>query len=280
MMRMAAEQRLTLAREIREAIARDQLVPFYQPKVCVSSGRVVGLEALARWHHPTHGLLSPGAFAAAFDDPEVATAFSKRLIGKIASDIRTWIKAGLDPGRVAVNLSSVEFSQRDLADEVLRILRLAKVPPDHFEVEVTEKVLLDGRSGLVLDTLERFHRHGVQIALDDFGTGYASLTHLKEFPVDHIKIDQSFVSGLGRNADDEAIVAAVITLGRSLELQVTAEGVETDEQLRRLCEMGCGHVQGYLFARPMPRSEAAAFLSGRAAAHAGIGRQPARTAGA
>jgi len=259
-MRTAAEQRLALRREVKEAIARDQLLPFYQPKVCLSTRQVVGLEALARWQHPTKGLLTPGAFAAAFDDPELVTAFSKRLIGKIASDVRQWLKAGLNPGRVAVNLSSAEFSQPDLADEVLRILRLAKVPTQHFEVEVTEKVLLDGRSGLVLDTLERFHRQGVQVALDDFGTGYASLTHLKEFPVDHIKIDQSFVRGLGLNGDDAAIVAAVITLGRSLNLEVTAEGVETEEQARRLREMGCDRAQGYLYARPMPGSEIGALL--------------------
>ncbi|NBJ12250.1 bifunctional diguanylate cyclase/phosphodiesterase [Microvirga arsenatis] len=259
-MRTAAEQRLALRREVKEAIARDQLLPFYQPKVCLSTGQVVGLEALARWQHPTKGLLTPGAFAAAFDDPELVTAFSKRLIGKIASDVRQWLKVGLNPGRVAVNLSSAEFSQLDLADEVLRILRLAKVPTQHFEVEVTEKVLLDGRSGLVLDTLERFHRKGVQVALDDFGTGYASLTHLKEFPVDHIKIDQSFVRGLGLNGDDAAIVAAVITLGRSLNLEVTAEGVETEEQARRLREMGCDRAQGYLYARPMPGSEIRALL--------------------
>ncbi|MBM1173436.1 sensor domain-containing protein [Microvirga arabica] len=260
-MRETAERRLTLSREVREAITRDEIVPFYQPKVCLATGRVVGLEALARWHHPTKGLLTPSTFGMAFDDPEIATALGKRLIGKIASDIRTWLKAGLSPGRVAVNLSNVEFSRPDLAEEIFRILDLARIPTTLFEVEVTEKVLLDGRSGLVADTLDKLRRRGIQVALDDFGTGYASLTHLKRFPVDHIKIDQSFVRDLEEDTGDEAIVAALIGLAKSLNLLVTAEGVETEGQARRLSELGCHTAQGYLFARPMAAAEMTVFIS-------------------
>jgi EAL domain-containing protein (putative c-di-GMP-specific phosphodiesterase class I) len=259
-MRAAAEQRLTLGRDIREAISRDQILPFYQPKVCLTTGRIVGFEALARWQHPANGLLTPAIFGAAFDDPEVANAIGKRLIGKIASDMRR-MKAGLDPGRVAVNMSSAEFSQPDLAEEVLRILDLVKVPTRHFEIEVTEKVLLEGRSGLVSATLETFRKRGVQIALDDFGTGYASLTHLKQFPVDHIKIDQSFVRDLEKASDDAAIVEAVIGLGKSLNLHVTAEGVETEGQVQRLREMGCHAAQGYFYAKPMEAGDVARLLS-------------------
>nr|WP_230534081.1 diguanylate cyclase [Microvirga roseola] len=182
-MRAAAEQRLLVGKEAREAIIRDQIVPLYQPKICLTAGRTVGLEALARWCHPDKGLLTPATFGAVFDDPEIAKALGNRLIGKITSDIRRWIGSGLNPGRVAVNLSSAEFSQPDLADEILRILALARVPSKHFEIEVTEKVLLEGRSGLVADTLNKFRKRGVQVALDDFGTGYASLTHLKQLPV-------------------------------------------------------------------------------------------------
>ncbi|WP_160310538.1 sensor domain-containing protein [Microvirga vignae] len=260
-MRMMTEQRLALGREVREAISRNQIVPFYQPKVCLSTGRVVGLEALARWQHSDQGILTPGIFGAVFDDPELATAIGKRLIGKIVSDMRRWLDGGINFGRVAFNLSSVEFNQPDLADEILRILNLAKVPAKHLEIEVTEKVLLDGRSGLVADTLEKFHRQGVQIALDDFGTGYASLTHLKRFPVDHIKIDQSFVADLEQDQDDAAIVAAVVSLGASLGLQVTAEGVETEGQIRRLQEMGCHNAQGHFYAKPMAASQVAQLLN-------------------
>jgi diguanylate cyclase (GGDEF)-like protein/PAS domain S-box-containing protein len=260
-MRASTEQRLTLGREVREAISRDCIVPFYQPKVCLSTGRIIGVEALARWRHPTKGILTPDTFGAAFDDPELATAIGKRLIGKIASDMRRWLDAGINPGRVGVNLSCAEFSQPDLAEDILRILALVKVPTDHFEIEVTEKVLLEGRSDSVSATLEKFQRHGVQIALDDFGTGYASLTHLKRFPVHHIKIDRTFVFDLEQDAGDEAIVAAVIGLGRSLNIQVTAEGVETEGQAQRLRELGCNNAQGYLFAKPMAVSEISPYFS-------------------
>jgi diguanylate cyclase (GGDEF)-like protein/PAS domain S-box-containing protein len=261
-MKALAEQRLALGRDMRDAISRDQIIPVYQPKICLSTGRVVGLEALARWQQPGGDLLTPSVFGAAFDDPEIATAMGKRLIGKIASDMRRWLDAGLELGRVAVNLASAEFSQPEMADEVLRILELVKVPATHFEIEVTESVLLDGRSGAVAAALEKFRERGVQIALDDFGTGYASLTHLKQFPVNHIKIDRSFISDLEQDADDEAIVAAVIGLGRSLNLQVTAEGVETAGQERRLRSLGCHNVQGYLYARPMAASLVPGFLTG------------------
>jgi diguanylate cyclase (GGDEF)-like protein len=259
-MRVAAEQRLALLKEIREALRREEIIPFYQPKVCLSTGRLIGLEALARWQHPVKGLLTPATFGLAFDDPELAIVLSKRLIGKIVSDIRKWLTAGIDPGRVAINFSSSEFGQPDLADNVLHVLELAKVPAKHLEIEVTEKVLLEGRSGMVSETLEKFRRRGVQIALDDFGTGYASLTHLKQFPVSHIKIDQSFIRDLECDPEDRAIVEAVVGLAKSLSLQVTAEGVETEGQARQLREMGCHNAQGYLLARPLAADRVAEFL--------------------
>ena len=260
-MRLAAEHRLALGRDMREAIAHDQFIPFYQPKICLSSGRIVGLEALARWQHPDKGILDPSTFGAAFDDPELAPAIGKRLIGKLASDMRRWLDGGYEFGRVAFNLSSMEFNQPNLADEVIRILNLVKVPANRFEIEVTERVLLDGQFGLVSHILERFHEHGVQIALDDFGTGYASLTHLKRFPVDHIKIDHSFVADLEHDEDDAAIVAAVIGLGHSLGLHVTAEGVETEGQAQRLRAMGCHNAQGYFYAKPMTAAQITDLLA-------------------
>jgi diguanylate cyclase (GGDEF)-like protein len=261
-MRAATEQRVTLRREMREAISLDQIQPFYQPKVCLSTGEIIGFEALARWQHPTRGLLTPGSFADAFDDPELATMVGKRLIGKVASDMRKWLNSSVSFGHVAINLSHVEFIQPGLAEDILRVLDLAKVPPQHFEIEITEKVLLDAQSGLVSSALEKFRARGVQIALDDFGTGYASLTHLKQFPVDHIKIDRSFVRDIEEDPDDEAIVTAVVSLGRSLNLKVTAEGVETTGQAQRLREMGCSAAQGYLYAKPMSGTDVPGLLSG------------------
>jgi diguanylate cyclase (GGDEF)-like protein len=262
-MRAATEQRIALRKEMREAISRDQISPFYQPKVCLSTGAIVGFEVLARWRHPTRGLLGPSTFGDAFDDPELATLVGKRLIGKVASDMRRWLDSGLSFGRVAVNLSHAEFIQPGLAEDILRVLDLAKVPTERFEIEITEKVLLDARSDAVSSALQRFRDRGVMIALDDFGTGYASLTHLKQFAVDHIKIDQSFVRDIEEDPDDEAIAMAVIGLGQSLDLQVTAEGVETTGQAQRLREMGCRNAQGYLYAKPMPSAEVPEFLSRR-----------------
>jgi len=264
-MRAAIEQRITLRREMREAISLDQIEPFYQPKVGLATGEIVGFEALARWRHPTRGLLTPGSFVDAFDDPELATMIGKRLIGKVTSDMRRWLNSGLNFGHVAINLSHAEFIQSGLAEDILRILDLAKVPPQHFEIEITEKVLLDAQPDAVASALDKFRARGVRVALDDFGTGYASLTHLKQFSVDHIKIDQSFVQDIEEDPDAEAIVMAVVSLGRSLNLQVTAEGVETIGQAQRLREMGCGIAQGFLYAKPMAGSEVPDLLSGWAA---------------
>ncbi|ANY82502.1 hypothetical protein BB934_29905 (plasmid) [Microvirga ossetica] len=260
-MRAATERRTTLRREMREAVSLDQIMPFYQPKVSLSTGEIVGFEALARWAHPTLGLLTPATFGDIFDDPELATMVGRRLMGKVVSDMRQWLNRGLRFGQVAINLSHREFVQPGQAEDILRILDRSKVPPQHFEIEITEKVLLDAQSDVVSSALEKFRARGVQIALDDFGTGYASLTHLKRFPVDHIKVDKSFVQGIEQNPDDEAIVTAVVSLGRSLNLKVTAEGVETAGQAERLREMGCSAAQGYLYAKPMDGSDVPSLLS-------------------
>jgi diguanylate cyclase (GGDEF)-like protein/PAS domain S-box-containing protein len=260
-LRTVTEERVTLGREVREAISSDQIVPFYQPKVCLTSGRVIGLEALARWQHPSKGILTPGYFGAVFDDPELAQAISDSIVSQVASDMRGWLDEGIDLGRVAVNLSSAQFAQSGLADEILGILERSNVPPEHFEVEVTETVFLGKSADHVAAVLGQFRQRGVQISLDDFGTGYASLTHLKQFPVDHLKVDQSFVRNLEHDTGDEAIVTAVIGLGRSLNLQVTAEGVETLGQAERLWALGCHNAQGYLYARPMAASQVPDLLS-------------------
>jgi diguanylate cyclase (GGDEF)-like protein/PAS domain S-box-containing protein len=254
-MRNVIEQRVSLGRGMREAIANDEIVPFYQPKICLTTGEIIGLEALARWQHPTEGLLTPGYFGAVFEDHDIAASIGKKLIAKVAADVRNWLDQDLQIGRVALNLSPAEFSQSGIVDNLLRTLDRLRVPAPLFEVEVTETVLLGKNSDNVSSALAKFRQQGIQIALDDFGTGYASLTHLKQFPVDHIKIDRSFVRDLEQDSDDEAIIAAVISLGKSLQLRVTAEGVETHGQARRLCELGCDYAQGFLYAKPMAASQ-------------------------
>ena len=250
-MRTGMERRVTVARDIRAAIDSRLIVPFYQPKVCLRNGAIKGFEALARWKHPRDGLLTPAAFASVFEDVELAVAIGERMIEQVAADVRRWRDEGLDCGRIAVNLSSAEFGQPNLAGNILDILSAAGVEPKSLAVEVTETVFLGQNSGLVTETLKTLHDAGIRISLDDFGTGYASLTHLKQFPVDEIKVDQSFVRGLEMRPEDVAIVSAVVGLGASLGLEVVAEGVETRGQANQLRDMGCDFGQGYLFSKPV-----------------------------
>jgi diguanylate cyclase (GGDEF)-like protein/PAS domain S-box-containing protein len=250
-MRVDALRRLRIAAEVRAALAAGQIAPYYQPKVCVTTGRIVGFEALARLRHPEKGLLTPGYFGSAFEDAELSTAIGDKILETAATDMRGWNARGLDFGRVAVNFAAAEFRKPDLAGMILDVLSRIGVPATQFEVEVTETVFLGAGAEAVPATLARLHACGVSIALDDFGTGFASLTHLKQFPVDHIKVDQSFVRDLEQDPDNAAIVAAVIGLGKSLGMKVTAEGVETMAQAQHLAAMGCDYAQGYFYAKPM-----------------------------
>jgi len=252
LMRREIEERVALGADLREALARDQMIPFYQPKVSLETGRIVGFEVLARWHHPSKGLLTPAYFGAAFDDADLAPAIRRQLVAKVAGDMREWLDGNLEIGRIAMNLSSADFSQPRLVEEILDVLQGARIPPSRLEVEITETVLLGRSAEGVSAILQQFRDTGVSIALDDFGTGYASLMHLKHFPVDHVKIDRAFIKDLGQNADDEVIVGAVIGLGRSLGLRVTAEGVESRDQERHLRRLGCEDGQGFLYSVPVP----------------------------
>lgn len=255
------EQRVRVLEEVREGLNCDQFLPFYQPKLSLRTGQVLGFEALVRWQHPDRGLLAPGSFGPAFTDPETAIAIGNVMVRRVLDDIRSWRAQGLDCGRVAVNFSAAEFADEDLAKRVLGMLADAGVPPRCFEVEITETVLLEQNSENTYEVLNTLSEAGVSVALDDFGTGYASLTHLKCYPVHHIKIDQSFVRDLETDKEDVAIVSAVIRLGQSLGMEVTAEGVETQRQADILAEMGCDQAQGYFYAKPMRGAQAMAMMA-------------------
>jgi diguanylate cyclase (GGDEF)-like protein/PAS domain S-box-containing protein len=258
-LREAVEQRIAIAEEVRRALKMGQIVPFYQPKIDLCSNAVVGFEALARWLHPKRGVLSPGVFGAVFEDAELSNAIGDAMLSHVVKDMQVWLGRGIEFGSVAVNLSSFAFSAPNLADEILDRLARGGLPVSSLEIEVTETVLLGEARG-VAATLQRLHDAGVKISLDDFGTGYASLTHLKRFPVDELKIDRSFVRDLETDPDDAAIVTAVVSLARSLDLKVVAEGVETEGQLAMLKGAGCHFGQGYLFAKPMTSSRVPWFL--------------------
>ncbi|MBF9232686.1 putative bifunctional diguanylate cyclase/phosphodiesterase [Microvirga alba] len=264
-MRDQLEQRATVARDIQEALRQGQIVPFYQPKIDLRTGKVVGFEALARWHHLDQGLLTPASFQTAFEEPELSIAVGEHILKQVAADIRGWLDQGIDCGRVAVNLSPAQFNWIGLAKRFLEIIHAAGVPTERLSVEITETVFLGRTASHVIAALKEFHDNGIRIALDDFGTGYASLTHLKQFPIDDIKIDQSFVKDLETDSDSAAIVMAVIELGTSLGMEVIAEGVERIGQTNLLREKGCSQAQGNLYSPPMSACQVAQFLRGHEA---------------
>jgi diguanylate cyclase (GGDEF)-like protein/PAS domain S-box-containing protein len=255
-------QRTASALEIaRKAVTFGWIEPFYQPKMAPASGTLGGFEALLRWHHPSRGVQSPATLAPALEDMDLGVAIGERMRFRIFRDMRSWLDAGLDLGRIAINAAAVEFRRGDYAERVLEELGWAGVPTRCLEVEVTESVFLDTGAETVERALRTLSAAGVTIALDDFGTGYASLAHLKRFPVNVIKIDRSFVSRLETDAGDAAIVKAVLSMGHSLGITVVAEGVETAAQVALLREQGCNLVQGYHFGHPMPAKDVSQFIT-------------------
>lgn len=251
-LRARAQQRSSMIGMARQIVADHLVIPYYQPKVDLRSGRLLGYEALLRWHHPRLGLQLPGSIAAGFEDSEIAVALTAQMLDAVLRDVRRWMRAGRDPGRVAINAAAADFAHDDFAERVLEQLALFAVPPEHLEIEVTETVFLGRGAGQVGRALRHFSDAGVRIALDDFGTGFASLSHLKQYPVDILKIDRSFVSNIEQDAGDAAIVDAIVKLGGSFGMDVVAEGVENAAQADRLLAHGCIIGQGFHLGRPQP----------------------------
>ena len=241
------QERRQLESALRRAVARQEFVLFYQPLVDAVTGLHVGAEALIRWNHPERGLLGPDQFIGVAEDTNLIGGIGEWVLHEACS------KAALWPAHlcVAVNLSPVQFRDPQLCSIVASALEESGLPGNRLEVEITESVLIDDDIG-VLTTLQTLRQLGVRIALDDFGTGYSSLGHLRRFPFDKIKIDRSFVSNAPDDRDSAAIVRAVVSLGATLGLQTTAEGVETEAQRRFVADEGCDQIQGYFFNRPTP----------------------------
>ena len=263
-MRETLDAKNALLRRVWAGIEHKEFVLYYQPIVGLRSGKVTGLEALIRWNDPEFGLLTPAHFMSAFEEPELALALGDMVLHIAIRQMRQWLDEGVDFGNVAVNLSTAQFRRGDLAETVLGKLDRAAVPPQRLTLEVTENVYMGWGADVVAQTVRKLHAAGVSIALDDFGTGYASLSHLRQFPIDKLKIDKSFV----QSVESAAIVDAVINLGLSLGMQVVAEGVEKQEQLNLLQLKGCDFVQGYIFAKPMEPARVAPFIAGFAPASA------------
>jgi diguanylate cyclase (GGDEF)-like protein/PAS domain S-box-containing protein len=259
-MRDDVRRRTSMVQLARDAIRDDRIVPYYQPKLDLGTRSITGFEALLRWRTPRGRIGLPAQIEAAFEDLEVAAAISDRMIDRVIADMRGWLDRGVEFRTVAVNASAAEFRRDNFAERVLEQLHRAQIPTRCFQVEVTETVFLGRGAEYVHRALALLNLRGIKIALDDFGTGYASLRHLKQFPVDIIKIDQSFVRDMADDPGDEAIINAVINLGRSLGIKVVAEGIECDEQARRLLEMNCDFGQGFLFSKAVPASRVPALV--------------------
>ena len=253
-MNAAALERLMLENSLRQGLERGEFILYYQPQIDVRSGCIVGAEALVRWRHPKIGLVPPGKFIPAAEISGLIVSIGEWVLRESCRQNRAWQDAGLPAITIAVNISSLQFRGGQLEANVRSVLAETGMPANYLELELTEGILMGGADETV-ETLRRMSDMGVKLAIDDFGTGYSSLSYLKRFPIDKLKIDQSFVRDIVHDPDDRAIANAVISMGHSLRLSVIAEGVEQQQQLEILINEGCDEVQGYYFSAPLPANE-------------------------
>lgn len=252
-------ERADLLADLRDALARGQFELHYQPRRHVRSGELRSAEALLRWHHPARGLVPPDRFVPLLEETGQIDAIGQWAIATACRQLAAWQAQGLPLQSVAVNLSTRQLQTVAIVEQVACALREAALPPSSLELEVTESIFI-GDSASAIDRLRAIQRLGVRIALDDFGTGYSSLSYLQKLPVGILKIDRSFVAELDTRPTAMAVARSIVALARAFDLQVVAEGVETEQQSKRLVELGCDELQGYLIARPLPASELAARL--------------------
>ncbi|MFN0283472.1 MAG: putative bifunctional diguanylate cyclase/phosphodiesterase [Kineosporiaceae bacterium] len=256
-----SRSRLELSAELRRAIVEDQLVLHYQPVVDVLEGRLAGVEALVRWQHPVRGLLSPGQFLDLAEQTGLVVPLSRVVLETAIAQAATWQRRGR-PLTVAVNLSPRWLQLADVPDIVARMLVAHGIGPELLRLEITESVALNA-TGETLPMLQRLRDMGVGLSLDDFGTGYSSMTHLRQLPVDEMKVDQQFVQAMTSNPEDAVIVRAAVELGHNLGMTVVAEGIEDADTLAEVVASGCSLAQGYYFSRPLPADELLAFAEAR-----------------
>jgi diguanylate cyclase (GGDEF)-like protein len=255
-------ERLSLENRLRHALERSELLLHYQPQVDLRSGAIVGAEALIRWREPELGLVSPDRFIPIAEETGLIVPIGEWVLETACAQAAAWRAAGLPRIRLAVNLSARQFRHKGLAEAIRRALQSNRLDPGDLELEITESMIVQ-EPAETIRLLESLKAIGLRIAVDDFGTGYSSLAYLKRFPIDVLKIDQSFVRGIAANRSDAAIARTVINLARSLYLHTVAEGVETAEQAGLLHDWTCDEAQGYLFSRPLPAEEFAALLGAR-----------------
>ncbi len=254
------QERLNLENELHDALKQEELLLYYQPKFSLHSERIVGVEALLRWNSPKRGFISPAKFIPIAEETGLIVPIGEWVLRTACAQNMTWQTEGLSFIKMAVNLSASQFKELNLVEMTAQILDETGVAPSYLELEVTESMLMENvQQGITL--LQELHDMGIALSLDDFGTGYSSLNYLKRFPIDTLKIDQSFVRDLVLNSDDAAITQAIISLAHNLQLSVIAEGVETKEQWDYLKANGCDEIQGYYFSRPIAADALAKLLA-------------------
>lgn len=247
--------------QIRGAISDGQFVPFYQPKVELKWGRTIGLEVLARWKHPTRGLLAPKSFPHAISSPLITPLLTRAILSAALEDSTLWRASGFSPGRLAINVTSADLRNGEFADEIFTILETAAFDPRDLVIEVTEGIAMGLPEGQIHKTLSTLRNKGIRVVLDDFGTGFASLQHLRNWPVDGLKLDRGFVQDCLTDKEDQIIIRGIVQMCRELQLEIVAEGIETNAQYLFLSNLGCDFGQGYYFSEPVPANEVPRLLT-------------------
>ena len=249
-MNAAALERLSLESELKYALERNEFILHYQPKINIGSGRIVGVEALIRWRHPTRGMVPPGLFIGVAEETGLIVPIGEWVLETACRQLAAWRKANLPEITVAVNLASPSFRSGLLVNDVATVLRTFNLPPELLQLEVTETMLMQDAEATIR-TLEALHELGVKLSIDDFGTGHSSLAYLRRFRIDQLKIDRSFIAQMTESLADAAIAAAIVLFSQKLNLEVMAEGVETAAQATMLRQQGCYLLQGYYFSKPV-----------------------------
>jgi len=242
--------RMTLETDLRLAVEKNEFELLYQPQVAVDSGKVVGKEALIRWNHPQRGVLTPIHFIEIAEETGLIVSIGKWVIEEACRQHQEWVKSGLEPLRISVNISAMQFYQKDFCEMIRSILKDTGMPPSCLELELTESMFMQDVEA-VIKTLQDLHDLGVKLAIDDFGTGYSNLSYLRRFPIDRLKVDQSFIRGIENEPVNMEIVRTIAALAKSMSLELVAEGVETEIEMEMAESTGCGFVQGYKFSKPL-----------------------------
>jgi EAL domain-containing protein (putative c-di-GMP-specific phosphodiesterase class I) len=258
-MNLKAVERQSLESSLRLALEREEFLLHYQPKVDLNTGEITGVEALIRWLHPDRGLVPPAQFIPVAEDSGLILPIGHWVLREACRQAREWQDAGLPFKRMSVNVSATEFRHEDFVESVRTILSDTGLAARYLDLELTEGVLMDDAESTA-SVLQELKTMGVQLAVDDFGTGYSSLSYLRRFPIDELKIDQSFVREISNEPNDSAIVSAIIDMGKNLKQRVIAEGIETKDQLTFLQTRHCAEGQGYLFSRPLAAAQLASLL--------------------